>query len=75
MQRSQDNVRQNGTQKMVGDQLQYTVGTTEKVIDLSKYTANKKQVRIPVSQIKLAPNTTIQVIDKGMSMSVLQTMQ
>lgn len=70
MQRSQDNVRQNGTQKMVGDQLQYTVGTTEKVIDLSKYTANKKQVRIPVSQIKLAPNTTIQVIDKGMSMSV-----
>lgn len=70
MKEMQTIVRQNGVQKTVGDQLQYTVGTLEKNIDLSRYKNSKKQVRIPASYIKLAPESSIRITDNNMSMNV-----
>lgn len=69
--RSKDKIRQKGTKKVVGDSLEYTVGTLENNISLAGYPkVKKKKVRVPVAQIKLAPNTTITLNDNDMTLVV-----
>lgn len=71
LERANTKVRQEGTKTVVGDTLKYTVGTKENVIDLSNYqNVAKKEIRIPASQIKLAPNANIQIVDKNMRLSL-----
>lgn len=71
LKRSQDNIRQNGTKKVVGNKLIYTVGTLENNIPLAGYPkVTEKVVRIPVAQIKLAPATNIKISDTDMTLVV-----
>lgn len=71
LERSQSNIKQNGTKQVVENTLKYTLGTQERKVDLTAYTnLNSKEIRIPVSQIKNSPSTIIQIKDKNMNLTV-----
>lgn len=69
--RAQDTLRQQGSQKVVGNRLEYTVGTFENNIPIAGYpNVTEKQIRIPVAQIKLSQDTVIQINDTNMNLTV-----
>lgn len=70
LERATTNIRQNGTQKVVGNTLVYTVGTKENTINISGYNQKIKEIKIPTIQIKSAPNATIQIRDRNMALKV-----
>lgn len=71
LERAKAKLRQEGKASIVGNNLEYTVGTTQTVVPIASYTkVNTKQIRIPVSQIILSPNTTITINDAGMRLQV-----
>lgn len=69
--RAKDKLRQHGSGKVVGNRLVYTVGSLDQNIALAGYkNAKTKEVRIPVSQIRLSPNSSITLNDTNMSLTV-----
>ena len=70
MEKSKSEISQNGTKKIVGNSLIYTVGSSENKVDIGTFKQKTKEIRIPVSNIKSSPATSIQIIDANMKLSV-----
>ena len=70
VQRSNAQISQNGTKKIVGDTLIYTVGTNETTVDIGTFKQKTKEIKIPVSNIKSSPASTVQIIDTNMKLNV-----
>jgi len=70
MEKSSAEISQNGTKKIVGNSLIYTVGSSENKVDIGTFKQKTKEIRIPVSNIKSSPATSIQIIDTNMRLSV-----
>lgn len=58
-----------GKQEVVGNSLQYTVGTSENFINLANFNQNEKYVQIPVREIKRGVKT-LTISDRGMTMNI-----
>lgn len=70
MEKSKSEISQNGTKKIVGNSLIYTVRSSENKVDIGTFKQKTKEIRIPVSNIKSSPATSIQIIDTNMRLSV-----
>ncbi|MBP2027122.1 hypothetical protein J2Z35_000916 [Acetoanaerobium pronyense] len=62
-------IQTQGKQEVVGNTLQYTVGTSENFINLANFNQNEKYIQIPARDIKRGVKT-LTISDRGMTMNI-----